>query len=160
MKAQVISFRCVIKNKLGQVLSSSFIRDAINQRDHGNDRLPGLVEGLQSVRVGEKRRIAVPAGSAYGTYDPGLIIELPRCELTYSDQLARGSQVLRPHGTDSESRLFRVIRLDKDHVVIDGNHPLAGHDLVFEVEILSARDARSEDLIDTSSLLLRSQFVH
>jgi FKBP-type peptidyl-prolyl cis-trans isomerase SlyD len=159
MKAQVISFRCIMKNKLGQILSSSFIREAINQSDSGNDRLPGLVNGLQSVQVGEKRTIAVPADHAYGIYDPELIIELRRSELAYGDRITRGSQILRRHGHSSEERLFRVIRLDGDSVIIDGNHPLAGHDLVFEVEILSAREAQDADFLDASPLV-HSQLVH
>lgn len=159
MRAQIISFHCIMKNKLGQVLSSSFNQDVINQRDIGNDRLPGLVEGLQSVQAGEKRRIVVPAENAYGPYDPTLIIELRRSELEYGDRLKRGSQILRRHGHASEERIFHVIRLDDDSVVIDGNHPLAGHDLVFEIEIVSAREAQDGDFIDASQLM-PSELIH
>lgn len=159
MRPQIISFRCVMKNRLGQILSSSFNRDVINQRNVGNDRLPGLVEGLQSVQAGEKRNITVPADSAYGKYDPSLVIELGRSELEYGDRLSLGSQVLRFHGPASEQRLFRVIRIDEESVVIDGNHPLAGHDLIFEVEILSARDLKDSDLLETSTII-PSQLVH
>jgi FKBP-type peptidyl-prolyl cis-trans isomerase SlyD len=148
MRAQIISFHCVVKNKLGQVLSSSFNQDVINQRDMASDRLPGLVDGLQSVQAGEKRSILVSAERAYGTYDPRLIIELQRSELEYGDRLMPGSQILRCLDHASEARLFRVIRLDEDSVVIDGNHPLAGHDLIFEVEIVSAREAHDSDFLD------------
>lgn len=153
MRPQVISFHCVMKNRLGQVLSSSYSHNVINQRQLGNEKLPGLVEGLQSVHVGEKRSIAVSANSAYGTYDPELVLELRRSELEYGDRLKLGSQILRGHGKTSKKCLFRVIRLDRDFVVIDGNHPLAGHDLVFEVEIVAAREARGEDFLDASPLI-------
>jgi FKBP-type peptidyl-prolyl cis-trans isomerase 2 len=148
-----------MKNKLGQVLSSSFNQDVINQKDIKNNRLPGLVEGLQSVQAGEKRSFTVPANSAYGSYDPGLVIELRRSELEYGERLCLGSQILRCHGQASEQRIFRVIRLDEEFVVIDGNHPLAGHDLVFEIEIVSARDAQDGDFLDDSTLM-PSYFVH
>jgi FKBP-type peptidyl-prolyl cis-trans isomerase SlyD len=141
-----------MKNRLGQVLSSSFNQDVINQRASEGDRLPGLVAGLQSVRTGEKRSIAVPADLAYGRYDPALIIELRRSELDYGEHLELGSQVLRYVGPESERRVFRVIQLDGNRVVMDGNHPLAGHDLVFEVEIVAAREARGDDFLEGSAL--------
>lgn len=159
MRAQIISFHCVMRNKLGQVLSTSFNQDVINQRDIENDRLPALVEGLQSVEVGEKRSITVSADGAYGIYDPGLVIELRRSELEYGARLILGSQILRRHGPGSEPRIFRVIRLNKETVVMDGNHPLAGHDLIFEVEIVSAREAQADDFLDASPLR-SSQLVH
>ncbi len=101
----------------------------------------------------------MPADGAYGTYDPDLVIELRRSELEYDDRLMPGTQILRRHGLSSKPRLFRVIRVDDDSVVIDGNHPLAGHDLVFEVEIVSAREACVDDFLD-SSPRAHSQLVH
>ncbi len=159
MRAQIISFHCVMRNKLGQILSSSFNQDVINQKDTGNDRLPGLVDGLQSVHVGEKRSIPVPADNAYGNYDPRLVIELRRSELEYGDYLRLGSQILRHHGHAPKQRLFRVTRIDGESVIIDGNHPLAGQDLVFEVEIVSAREVQDDDFLDASTLV-PSQLVH
>ena len=159
MGTQIISFRCVMKNKLGQVLSSSFNQDVINQRDSVNDRLPGLVEGLQAVKAGEKRNIAVSAERAYGRYDPTLVLEFRRSDLEYGDQLVLGSQVFRCVGPASEMRLFRVVQINGDSVVLDGNHPLAGHDLVFEVEILSAREVQDHDLLD-GSLPIPGRLLH
>lgn len=147
MRPQIISFHCVMKNRLGDVLSSSFNRDVINQRDLEHDRLPGLVEGLQFVEAGEKRTIVVPADKAYGPYDPSLVLELRRSELECGARLAPGSQVHRRLAGNSEDQVFRVTRLDVDLAVLDGNHPLAGQDLIFEVEIVSARVARETDFL-------------
>jgi FKBP-type peptidyl-prolyl cis-trans isomerase SlyD len=146
VKPQVVSFHCVMKNRLGQVLSSSFNRDVVNRHDVGRERLPGLVDGLQSVRAGEKRTISLAASEAYGRYDPGLVVEVRRSTLEYSDQLALGSQVMRRSGRTGQMRLFRVTELSGALATLDGNHPLAGQDLVFEVEVISARDARAEEL--------------
>lgn len=159
MRAQVISFHCVMKNRLGKVLSSSFNQNVINQRESENDRLPGLIDGLQSVKTGEKRSILVPADLAYGLYDPALIVELRRSELEYGDRLALGSQILRSVGHASEKHLFRVIQLNDDSVIMDGNHPLAGHDLVFEVEIVSAREVQDDDFLE-DSLPIPGQLIH
>jgi len=160
MKAQVITFHCVMKNQLGDVLSSSFNQEVINQGDLDHDRLPGLDEGLQSVKAGEKRRIVVPANKAYGTYDPSLVLELRRFEIEGSAPLVPGSQVLQPFGESSQGRVFRVIRIDEDLAVLDGNHPLAGHDLVFEVEIVSAREAIEQDFLDGPPLTASGHLLH
>lgn len=78
MSPQVISFHCVMKNRLGHILGSSFNQDVINQQDSDTGRLRDLVDGLQSVSPGEKRIIFVPAIRAYGPFDPKLILEIPR----------------------------------------------------------------------------------
>ena len=151
MRAQIVSFHCVLKDELGHVLSSSFSKDVINQREDGNDRLGGLV-------VGEKRRIAVPAHRAYGSYDPALVIELKPYELEDVGPLAVGAQLLQRVG-NQEKRIFKVTELSADRVVLDANHPLAGHDLVFEVEIVSAREARADDYVE-EPVLGSGAFLH
>src|SRR4051812_29727390 len=113
MKAQIVSFNCVLKNKLGQVLSSSFNRDVINQleedaRDVGNPRLRALVEGIQDVRAGERRRVAVSAEEAYGPYDPALVLHLSRSEIQISERLAVGSKLAIQSDHHDPEQIYRV----------------------------------------------------
>lgn len=149
MRAQIVSFHCVLKNNLGQVLGSSFNQDVINQSEKGCGNLEGLVAGLQNLRAGEKRLIQVPANRAYGLYDPDLVIELSRSELDLGDSLEVGKVCLRPAGPHGEIKVFRVICSRDSFVTLDGNHPLAGQDLIFDIEVISAREAIDEDFEDT-----------
>src|SRR5689334_21876398 len=126
MKAQIVSFRCILKNKLGQIVSSSVNNDVINQLEEGTETLKGLVAGLQDVRAGEKRQIFVPADQAYGLYDPGLVIEVPRNQLVRGKHLELGNEILTQCTADGHVRTFRVINAVEDSVILDGNHPLAG----------------------------------
>lgn len=146
MKAQIVSFHCILKDKLGRVISSSFNHDVINQIGGDDNALPGLVAGLQNVKKGEKRKIFVPADQAYGLYDPQLVLEVPRRKLKQGSQLAIGNEVMMRCTEDGCARNFRVIDAKADLVVLDGNHSLAGQDLVFEIEVTAARDASAEDL--------------
>lgn len=146
MKAQIVSFHCVLKNKLGQVISSTFNRDVINQLEKGTTKLQGLVNGLQDVKKGEKRLIQVTADLAYGFYDPAFVFEVPRSELSQGSRLVVGNEVLTRSTTDGHVRVFRVINTANDYVVLDGNHPLAGQDLIFDIEVTSAREALHEEL--------------
>jgi FKBP-type peptidyl-prolyl cis-trans isomerase SlyD len=160
MRAQVVSFHCVLKNKLGQTLSSSFNRDVINCSEGADDTLPGLIEGLQNVSSGEKRRIFVPANRAYGTYDPELVIEVPRATLRDGKHLTVGSQVTATLRSPDETLLFRVVECKRNSVILDANHPLAGQDLVFDVEVVSARDAMDEDFEDPEGPAFSKPLVH
>jgi FKBP-type peptidyl-prolyl cis-trans isomerase SlyD len=150
MKAQIVSFKCVLKNRLGQVLSSSFNQDVINQiekndSDDATPRLRGLVAGIQSVREGEKRQISVAAHEAYGPYDPDLVVNIPRSEIQRGHSLVIGSEIVGRSGPNASTLIYRVTQIHGDMLVLDANHPLAGHDLIFDIEVISARDACTED---------------
>lgn len=159
MKTQIVSFHCVMKNKLGQILGSSFNQDVINQLEAGSSSLEGLVAGLQNVRKGEKRNIAVPASQAYGVYDPDLLVEMKRTEFQQGDQLALGSKVVMQEGRKGKPKVFRVVSTKKSTIILDGNHPLAGQDLIFEIEVTSARVAKAEDF-EEPNCVESNDYVH
>ncbi len=166
MKAQIVSFHCVLKDQLGRVISSSFNRDVLTQvleaptnpnlrfpaevgLSHGtelsNEPLRGLVEGLQNLKKGEKRHILVKADRAYGFYDPELVLQVPRKRLPEGARLDVGFQVIT-QADDGECKIFRVIETQGESVTLDGNHPLAGQDLYFDVEAVAAREATDEEI--------------
>ena len=164
MPAQIVSFHCVLKNKLGQVLSSSFNQDVINQLDGSNpsdqrERLRGLVAGIQNVSPGEKRQFTVSANEAYGPYNPDLVLNLSRLDFTMGDRIVIGSEIVNPTEPNSAKQVYRVVQINGDSLVLDANHPLAGHDLTFEIEVVSARDACNEDFEETF-FASPSRFVH
>lgn len=160
MKVQIVSFHCVLKDKLGKTISSSFNQDVINQHEEGSETLRGLVAGLQNVTEGEKRKISVSADEAYGFYDPGLVVEVPRRELNRGQSLGIGNEIVTQSTEDGHSRVFRVINTAADYVVLDGNHPLAGQDLVFEIEVTSAREAVAADLVEEPEPQRQGRSVH
>jgi FKBP-type peptidyl-prolyl cis-trans isomerase SlyD len=165
MKAQIVSFRCVLKSKLGKVLSSSFNKDVINQLEEGtfNDdprKMRGLVAGMQNMRAGERRQIAVSANEAYGLYDPNLVLSVPRWKLRKGNRLVVGAEIKGQAGPRDSQRLYRVTQIDGDTVVLDANHPLAGQDLIFDIEVVSARDARSEDYDEAPSSSVLGRYLH
>lgn len=168
MKSQIISFHCVLKDSLGKVLSSSFNHDVLAQIsekailpssvaiDPSNpaasashldfhEPLQGLVEGLQGLKKGERRTIRVTAERAYGLYDPELVMQVARRRLPHGEALEIGYQVMT-QAKDGECRIFRVTEADAATVTLDGNHPLAGQDLCFDIEATSAREATNEEL--------------
>jgi FKBP-type peptidyl-prolyl cis-trans isomerase SlyD len=151
MKPQIVSFHCVLKDVLGQVISTSFNNDVITQHlSEEPGELPGLAAGLQGVRAGERRRIHIEARKAYGLYDPGLAREASRRSLQLSGDLAVGDRV-HLAGAFGDLRLYRVTKILGDLVYLDANHPLAGQDLIFEVHVMEARDATADEVSETIS---------
>ncbi len=152
MKVQIISFHCVLKNKFGKVLSSSVNHDVLTGPSHSTDKseLVALSLGLMNLTAGEKRSISLTAAEAYGFYDPKKVLTMPVGSMT---QFKNSKFVEEPVvlDVDGQPRSFRVIEVTADNVILDGNHPFAGQDLIFEIETIAARDATDDEIIDSHS---------
>lgn len=158
MSVQVISFKCTLKNKVGNVISTTFNRDVITSTNTPQALLSGLVDGLQNLKKGEKRQISLTAEQAYGFYDPKKIVLFPRKKFGKEKSLQYGE----PVSVVTKSglvKMYRVVELYGDMVALDGNHPLAGQDLIFEIETTDARDATPDEIIESLNDL-SSQVLH
>lgn len=150
MGIQVISFRCTLKNRLGRVLSSTVSQDVITQAPDGRESLlRGLADGLRDLHKGERRNIFLRADEAYGFYDPGKVIVRGRDEIPDFETLRLGDMVLI-ESRSGERVAHRVADFDGDQVHLDGNHPFAGQDLIFEIEAIDAREATPEEIRDAA----------
>jgi FKBP-type peptidyl-prolyl cis-trans isomerase SlyD len=143
MNSQVISFNCILKNTAGLLISSTYNRDVLTAVDSGETQLLGLTQGLKNLKKGEHRKISVSAGEAYGFYDLQKIILYPVKKLGKDLRLGQSVTII---GKSGNSRTYKVLEFHNDFISLDGNHPLAGQDLVFEIEALEVRDATSEEI--------------
>jgi FKBP-type peptidyl-prolyl cis-trans isomerase SlyD len=155
MKAQVISFHCVLKDQMGKVISSTLNRDVLTAQPGGSCFLKGLADGLCDLAKGERRSIQVRAEQAYGFYNPELVRRVRRRDLPQGPHPVGATVCKRLSG--SEVVAYRVIAADQEFVTLDGNHPLAGQDLVFDIETLEARDATADEVTES---LVDSAPVH
>lgn len=158
MSVQVISFNCTLKNKVGSVISTTFNRDVINSVEAPQTMLSGLVQGLQNLKKGERRSINLSAEQAYGFYDPKKIVLFPRKKFG-KDKVLHVGEPVTIFTKSGAIRSYRVVEIYGDMVALDGNHPLAGQDLVFEIEAVDARDA-TPDEIKESNNVLSHQVLH
>lgn len=153
MAIQVVSFHCVLKNKLGRVISSTFNQNVMTDGPRDAETLTALVEALQDLEKGEKRKISLSAEQAYGFYNPKLVITCPLEDLSSGAPVKLGERVI--YVKNGVRTSYRVIGVSAEIVTLDANHPLAGQDLVFEIEATEARDATLEELgdleVDTSA---------
>ncbi|NPA13356.1 MAG: peptidylprolyl isomerase [Aquificae bacterium] len=143
---KVVTFHYTLKDKeTGEVLDSS--------QQHGqpltvlfgaNNIIPGLESRMEGMEVGEKKTIEVPAAEAYGEKDPQLIQKVPR-EYFQGIELQKGMP-LQAQTPDGQIINMTVVDFNDQEVTVDMNHPLAGKDLVFEVEVVNVRDASLEEI--------------
>lgn len=160
MRAQVVSFHCVLKDKMGRVISSTFNQDVLTSLEgDGEQLLKALAEGLQDLKKGERRRVVLTAEQAYGFYDPELVIVLPRKQISHGKKLHCGQEVLA-ESRDGGRRVFRVTQIQGEAITLDANHPLAGQDLVFDIEATEARDATRAEIEESSGAPNPTQYLH
>ena len=100
--------------------------------------IPGFEQGVVGMELGESRTVTIAADQAYGVYQPQGVIEVDRSEIPPTIQLEVGLQ-LQATGPDGHPAQLTVIELSEDKVKMDGNHPLAGKDLTFEIEVIGIR---------------------
>ena len=144
MKAQIVSLHCVLKNRLGKVLSSSYCNDVLTCAPR-EGVLRGLSKALIDLKSGEHRKISLTASEAYGYYDPKLVLVCTRDEFPKRVSLKLG-QALEVDDGAGIMRKYRVSEISHERITLDANHPLAGQDLVFEIQTVSARDATPEEV--------------
>ena len=143
MAQRVISFHYTLTDASGKVLDSSKDHEALSYMEGSGQIIPGLEKQLAGLKKGDKKKVSVPAIEAYGLRDDEKIIKVSRDELPTKD-VKVGDRF--SGGDDDHSPVFVVTQLAQAEVTLDGNHPLAGMDLTFDVELTEVRDATSEEL--------------
>ncbi len=156
MSIQVVSFNCLLKNKTGQLISSTYNHDVLAAQDSDAGILKGLAVKMQNLVDGEKRSIELTAEEAYGFYDPKKIIFFPKVKLPKNIRVGVTVQIT---GKSGQIRSYKVLQLHDNMATLDANHPLAGQDLIFEIEVISARAASASE-IEESGKPISSQLLH
>lgn len=140
----VVSFHYTLTDAAGAVLDTSRGREPVSYL-HGRGQLfPALERQLTGLAVGQRVALVVPAAEGYGEHRPELLIEVRREQFPADAELAVGSQVMS-EGT-REPMVFTIAEVRPDTVLLDGNHPWAGKDLHFDVEVMHVREATREEL--------------
>jgi FKBP-type peptidyl-prolyl cis-trans isomerase SlyD len=140
----VVSIHYTLKNDAGDVLDRSESGSPLAYLHGRGNLIPGLERELEGKQSGDKLQVTVPPAQAYGEYDKSLIQRVPRSAVRGVDDLQAGMQL---HArAEGGIRTVTVTEVDDDSVTLDGNHPLAGQTLHFDVEIAEIRQATEEEL--------------
>ena len=142
-KDKVVSIEYTLKDVDGNVIDASNGNPLAYLHGHGQI-IPGLEKALEGKAVGDKLTVTVPAAEAYGERVEQLVQQVPR-------QLFQGIETIEVgmrFEAQSEQGVHsvEVTKVEGDTITVDGNHPLAGKDLTFEVEIVAIRDATPDEI--------------
>ena len=140
----VVTFHYTLRDPAGHVLDTSVGARPVTFVEGAGQISDGLDEQLRGAAVGLKTRVQVPAAKAYGERDPEQVQRIKRAQLPVEGELHVGDQFQTD--TDPHAPVVTVRDIDGDEVLLDGNHPLAGVDLTFDVEVLGTRAATPEEL--------------
>jgi len=103
----------------------------------GEDRMiPGFEQAVLGMKIGESKTVTIPAKDAYGPYDADMTLVVSREELP-EDITPEIGQQLEMTGSDGGTIIVNITEVSDTTVTLDGNHPLAGKDLTFEIELVS-----------------------
>ena len=143
MSNRVITFHYTLSDSAGNVLDSSQQGEPLAFIEGVGMMLPALEEALSSCSPGDRKEVDVAADEAYGPYDGTQVIQVPRDQMP-QQEIVVGD--LFAAEEDEHAHPYRVTEITDDHVTLDGNHPLAGIDLHFDVEVVEVREATEEEL--------------
>ena len=144
MNRRVVTFHYTLRDPEGRVLDSSAGNPPVSYLEGAGQIIDGLDQRLRTVAAGVKTRVQVPAAEAYGERDPEQVQRVKRVLLPVDGEVQIG-ETFRT-GEDRQAPVVTVVGVEGDEVLLDGNHPLAGVALTFDVEIVEAREATAEEL--------------
>lgn len=119
----------------GTIFGSSEGRDPLEFQLGERRVLPAIEEAVVGMNVGESKKTKIPADEAHGHHRPELVLVVKREEFPENINSEVGQQLLMRQPTGQELQVT-VTNADQESVTLDGNHPLAGKDLTFELQLV------------------------
>lgn len=141
---KVVGLTYTLKNDAGQTVDQSN-PDQPFQYLHGHHNIvPGLEKELDGLEVGAEKQVAVSPEEGYGAFNDQLVFRVPKANFPQEVEIRPGMQ-FQSEGPQG-AMVVTVFEVEDDIVTVDGNHPLAGQVLHFDVKIDSVRDATPVEL--------------
>jgi len=143
-KNKVVSIDYKLTGDDGEVIDSSEGRDPLAYLHGSGSIISGLEEALEGKCAGDALKVSIAPEKGYGVRDEAKLMTVARTQLQGVDEIKPGRQLQAqmPNGP----QLFTITSVDDTSVTLDGNHPLAGTTLNFDVAVKEVRDATAEEL--------------
>ncbi len=119
----------------GTVFDTSVEREPLEFTLGQGQLIPGFEQGVIGMKVGESKTINIPADQAYGPHHDDLIQVIERSQLS-EDLEPKVGQQLQMRGPDGRTIIVTITDVSETTITIDTNHPLAGQNLTFEIELV------------------------
>lgn len=143
-KDTVVSIDYTLTDETGAVLDSSKGQAPLAYLHGTGNIIAGLEEALEGKQAGARLKVAVPPEKGYGPHNEAMTQKVPRKMFDTQQEIKPG---MRFHTeSDHGAHTVTVTAVDAEHVTVDGNHPLAGKLLNFDVNVVDVRAATEEEL--------------
>ena len=103
--------------------------------------IKGFDEGVTGMTVGDKKTINIPFNEAYGPKNPDMIIDMPKDRFPKDMEIEVGMPLAMSDGQGNQHQVV-VTEIKEEVVILDANHPLAGQDLIFDLELVAIVGAK------------------
>jgi FKBP-type peptidyl-prolyl cis-trans isomerase SlyD len=140
----VVHIHYTLTNDAGDKLDSSAGSEPLAYLHGFSNIIPGLEAALESKAAGDKLNVRIPAEEAYGERQDELVQDVPLEALKEVGDLQVGMQ-LQAQAEDGV-QVFTIKAIGEETATLDGNHPLAGEALTFDVEVVGVKEASAEEL--------------
>lgn len=141
----VVSFHYKLTNSEGEQLDSSDGQEPLKYLHGASNIVPGLEKELEGKKAGDALKVEVQPEEGYGEMSPQLVQKVPHSAFEGAPEIKAGMQ-FQAQGPDGQAQLITVKEVSDDEVTVDGNHPLSGQVLNFDVTIEDVREASAEEL--------------
>ncbi|WP_372938679.1 peptidylprolyl isomerase [Seonamhaeicola sp.] len=122
----------------GQIFDSSLEREPLEVTLGQGMLIPGFEKGIIDMKLNEKKTINIPVNEAYGEVQKELFYEVKKEQLP-PEMTPEVGMGLASKGPDGREVQFRVAEVNEDHIIVDANHPLAGQELIFDLELIEIK---------------------
>jgi FKBP-type peptidyl-prolyl cis-trans isomerase SlyD len=144
-KDTIVSIDYTLKDDNGEQLDTSQGAEPLAYL-HGHQQIiAGLEAALEGKRTGDHFSTTISPADAYGVHEPTMVQKVPM-KMFPKDKPIMVGQEYRSQSSDGHGHMVRIVAMDEHDVTVDGNHPLAGKTLHFELTVRDVRAATPEEL--------------
>lgn len=139
MKGDNVTMYFTLMYENGTVISTNFNRTPVAITVGDPENIPGLSDAIAGMGVNQKKTVLIPFDKAYGPYRSDLIRVVNRTGLIASTNFTEGQLFTIRRKTDNAISVVRILNITPSTVTWDENHPLAGQNLMFTVQVVSLK---------------------
>lgn len=143
-KEKVVGIHYTLKNNAGEVIDTSEGKEPLYYLHGVGSLIAGMEEGLEGKSKGDKLELTISPDKGYGHRDESAVQEVPMAAFGGAE-VKEGMQ-FQAAGDEGNTIVVTVVKVADDVVTVDANHPLAGEELNFKVEVVEVRDASSDEI--------------
>ena len=142
---KVVTMNYTLKDDQGNVIQTTNNKEPFRFMSGNKQILPKLEEEIDTMIIGSKKNVKIPADEAYGEYSKQAVQQVKKDNFPADVDLKVGMEFVA-NSPEGQQMPFVVKEIKNEEVTVDFNHPLAGKDLEFDVELIDVRDATLEEI--------------